>query len=408
MHMNVVIAAMSAPTHMNGVSRHAANLARALLRTRTISEIHFLAGAWQSDMYRSALGARDPRLFTHWIPLRDANVSRLLWYYRELPCIAAQLEAHIVHLTFPAPTGPVAYSCPVVLSLHDLYPFDIPCNFGRLKSAIARHTISQCVRRVDAIACVSRATQSEFRTRFPDLASKSHVIQNVVEFGVPAAISGNLEMLKGFTFILCVAQHRSNKNIPLAIRVFNELMGEGILSAEARMVVVGIPGPETGKIEEEIKRCRLGRKVLLLSGLSDAELRWCYEKCQFLLAPSSMEGFGIPIAEALLAGARVVCSDIQAFRELGGEACHYVPWTSDLVNAYVRVIRDAMSSAPLCGVFPFQLTSACIGEQYANLYRDLIYSPLKGFGAPPRSTPAVPMVRQNLLESKQLSENCHL
>lgn len=374
--MNVVIAAMSAPTHMNGVSRHAANLALALLSTKAISEVHFVAGAWQKEMYRSVLSSRDPRLHTHWITLREANVSRLFWYYRELPCIAAQLEADVVHLTFPAPMARSVYPCATVLSLHDLYPFDIPCNFGRLKSVVARHTISQCVRRVDGIACVSSVTQMEFARRFPTLVHKTQVIQNVVEFRVPASITGRLEMLKGRSFILCVAQHRSNKNIPLAIRVLERLLGERILPAESRLVVIGIPGPETRKIEEEMRIARLSRKVLLFSGLSDAEMRWCYENCLMLLAPSSMEGFGLPIAEAMLAGARVVCSDIPAFREVGGEACHYVPWTDDPVATYVRVIRDALGIAPSRSVSQLRFTAACIGERYTSLYSELACSPV--------------------------------
>lgn len=373
--MNVVIAAMSAPSHMNGVSRHAANLARALLYSKKISEIHFVAGAWQRDMYQSALSACDPRLHTHWIQLRDANVSRLSWYYRELPYIAAQLEADIVHLSFPAPMAKDAYPCATVLSLHDLYPFDIPHNFGRLKSAIARYTISQCVRRVDAIACVSSATQTQFARRFPTLTHKTQIIHNVVEFRVSASISGNLGTLKGRGFLLCVAQHRSNKNIPLAIKVFERLLDERILAAEARLVVIGISGPETRKIEEEMRLSRLSRKVILLSGLSDAEMRWCYENCIMLLAPSSVEGFGLPVAEAMLAGAQVICSDIPAFREVGGEACHYVPWTDDPVDTYVRTIRDALKPAPYRTAPPLQLTAASIGDRYASLYFNLACLP---------------------------------
>ena len=376
--MNVVIAAMSAPTQMNGVSRHGANLARALLSTKAISEVHFVAGAWQKEMFRSALGACDPRLHTHWIQLRDANVSRLAWYYRELPCIAAQLEADIVHLTFPAPTAIAAYPCATVLSLHDLYPFDVPCNFGMLRSALARQIVTKCVRHVDAIACVSCVTQTEFVARFPELGHKTRVIHNFAEFKAPAALTGNLEPLRGRPFVLCVAQHRSNKNIPLAIRVFARLLAEGILLPEARLVVVGMPGPETRRIEEEIGNARLGRKVLLFSGLSDAEVRWCYENCELLFTPSSVEGFGAPVVEALLAGARVVCSDIPAFREVGGEACHYVPWTHDPVDTYARAIGRALTAAPHRGVSPLRLNAACIGERYANLYSDLACSSAAG------------------------------
>ncbi len=380
--MNVVIAALSAPTNMNGVSRHAANLARALLSTTAISEVHFIAGKWQKEMYRDALGTCDPRLHKHWISLREANLSRLFWYYRELPCIATQLEADIVHLTFPSPTAASTYPCPCVLTLHDLYPFDIPGNFGTLKSAIARHTITQCINRVDAIACVSSVTRREFTERFPGLAYKARVIPNVVEFRVPALMTGSLKNLKGRSFILCVAQHRSNKNIPLVIRVFEQLLRERILPVEARLVIVGIPGPETYRIEQEMRSARLSHKVLLYSGFSDAELRWCYENCALLLAPSSTEGFGLPVAEALLAGARVVCSEIPAFCELGGEACHYVPSTNDPVAAYVRAIRDALTTTHSRRSSPLQLTAASVGERYVHLYSDLACSSISRFDTP--------------------------
>jgi glycosyltransferase involved in cell wall biosynthesis len=388
--MNVAIAAMSAPTQMNGVSRHAANLVRALLSTTAISEVHFLAGAWQRKMFRNALCCADPRLHTHWIPLREANLSRLFWYYRELPCIAAQLETDVVHFTFPAPKAPAAFPCPTVLSLHDLYPFAIPRNFGMLKSLLARHTIAQCIRRVDAVACVSSTTRADFIRRFPAQAYKARVIHNIVEFRGPAMMTGNLQPLKSRRFILCVAQHRSNKNIPLAVSVFERLLTSRIFAAEARLVVVGIPGPETRKIEEMIRNARLSHKVLMFSGLSDAELRWCYQNCDLLLAPSSQEGFGLPVAEALLAGARVVCSDISAFRELGGESCRYVSWTGDPVTAYVSAVRDALAAVPARTPSLLHLSASSIGEQYAHLYSELAGSPAIGF----EQAGSIPRMRQ--------------
>ena len=42
--MNIMIAAVSAPLEMNGVSRHAANLAHALLECDSVSSLHFVAG----------------------------------------------------------------------------------------------------------------------------------------------------------------------------------------------------------------------------------------------------------------------------------------------------------------------------------------------------------------------------
>ena len=390
--MNVIVAALSAPVQMNGVSRHAANLARALLNTGSVASVHFLAGEWQKEMFRNALAGLDSRLHLHWIPLCDANLSRLLWYYRELPHIAEQLDGDVVHLTFPAPTPQAAYRCPTVLSLHDLYPFDIPGNFGMVKSAVARHILRQCLSRADAIACVSSSTRMELRRQFPRAARKSTVIPNVVEFRVSAAAGAVLEQLKCRQFILCVAQHRSNKNIPLAVQVFEQLLRERIMPVDSRLVVVGIPGPETQKIEQAIRRQSLCGRVLLYSGLTDAEVRWCYENCEILLAPSSMEGFGLPVAEGALAGCRVVCSDIAPFREVGGKTCRYVQGGSDPAGEYVEAIREVLATPRPCGGSLLGLSPAYVGRRYVKLYSGLACARLSEFDmlSQPESTTAPP------------------
>lgn len=377
--MNVVIAAMSAPFSMNGVSRHGVNLARALLTSSAITSIHFVAGEWQKEMYCGSLGTSDPRLHGHWVALPDTNLSRLLWYYRELPEIAEQLRADVVHLTFPAPIAPRAYSSPVVLTLHDLYPFDIPHNFGFLKSALARHTIRQCVQRVDAVSCVSAATHAQLAKYIKSHAAKSVVVPNIVEFRVSSAPGKLGEQLKGRPFVLCIAQHRANKRVPLAVQAFAALLKDGVLPVEARLLVVGIPGPETEKIHRAIREFKLGGKVLLLSGLSDAELRWSYENCAVLLAPSSIEGFGMPIAEGVLSGCRIVCADIPAFREIGEKYCHFIA-PNDGAAAYAQAIRVALASPRPPSARLSRHAPASVGAEYARLYEILARSPRAEIG----------------------------
>lgn len=385
--MKVVIAALSAPAQQNGVSRHAINLVRALLCEQNITAVHLLAGTWQNEMFRSALSHTDERLHTHWFSLRGVNLSRLLWYMRELPLIARQFEADVIHLTFPAPISSRAVSCPIVLSLHDLYPFKVPKNFGMMKSILARKTVEQCIRKADAIACVSKNTRDQLAGRFPVEARKAVVIPNVVESDMPSTAYGP-ELLQGRSFILCVAQHRRNKNVPLAIRVFEKAVRTGALSADSRLVVVGIHGPETVKIQSKIRELNLQNKVFLWRGISDGELRWCYENCALLLAPSTIEGFGFPIVEGILAGCRIVCSDIPAFREVGGDRCRFVPWSGDAVEEYTAAIREALEGPkPRPTMFP-HLSAAVVGRQYSELYLSLFCSRLPEFGIlqPPEST----------------------
>src|SRR5579871_3320685 len=241
--MKIVIAAVSAPTQLNGVSRHAANLVRGLLALPAAPEIHLLAGAWQTEMFAQAVACADPRLHIHPISIPHRNLARICWYYRGLPKIANRLAADVVHLSYTMPLDRRALATPAVVSLHDLYPFDIPQNFGPIKGAVNRQLMHQCLRNADAIACVSESTRQRLRGRFgPSLHRKAVTIPNSVE-PIAAAPVAPPQLSGEPPFLLCIAQHRVNKNIPLAVQIFAHLLRRRILRPDTRLLVIGIPGP---------------------------------------------------------------------------------------------------------------------------------------------------------------------
>jgi glycosyltransferase involved in cell wall biosynthesis len=137
---------------------------------------------------------------------------------------------------------------------------------------------------------------------------------------------------------------------------------------------VGIPGPETERIHRCIESEGLGQNVALLSGISEAELQWCYRSCEALLAPSLMEGFGLPVAEGLLAGCRIVCSDILPFRELGGEHCSYFALGENEEAAFGAAIRSALKQPRKRPVAMPQISGEVIAGEYMSLYQRLLES----------------------------------
>jgi glycosyltransferase involved in cell wall biosynthesis len=370
--MRIVIAALSAPEHLNGVSRHAANVVRGLLTRGEVSEVHMLVGAWQLNTYTDAIARQDPRLHIHPVTIRRETISRNIWYYSELPRVATQLKADIVHLAYPMPMSARDFRCPTVVTLHDLYPFDIPENFGILKSALNRSAARQCLRSADAIACVSESTRQRLEHWLGKrLADKAVTIANSVESASGHCMRGPQPLHRGQPFLLCIAQHRRNKNISLAIEVFERALRTGALAPETLLVVIGVKGPETKRIREMIAVANLERQVIMLSGIKDVELQWCYRNCELLLAPSSIEGFGLPVVEALLAGCRVVCSDIPAFREVGMDACHYVSLGPGEVEAFTQALSVVRSSAPILPVSMPWLSAGATAEKYLALYQHL-------------------------------------
>ena len=71
-------------------------------------------------------------------------------------------------------------------------------------------------------------------------------------------------------------------------------------------------------------RAALGAdRVIELGFVSDDELRWLYQNAGALFMPSTFEGYGLPVAEAMVAGCPVVCSDVCSLPEVGGDAPSY-------------------------------------------------------------------------------------
>jgi glycosyltransferase involved in cell wall biosynthesis len=101
-----------------------------------------------------------------------------------------------------------------------------------------------------------------------------------------------------------------------------------------------------------------------------------------LLAPSLKKGFEIHVAQALIAGCQIICSDIPAFRELGGNRCVYIPLNDMAEHAFADAICAGIRQHPCEPVTLPQLSAPIIAEQYLQLYRSLLY-PASAFDTSP-------------------------
>jgi len=386
--MRIEIALPSSSAQLSGVPRHAINLARCLLRRPEVTEVHLVVAPWQVEFVKDAASCADAKLHLHAAPIGNSASSRNLWCYAQLPKHAARLKADIVHLAYPVPVRKGAFHCPVVVTLHDLYPYDVPENFGFPKVLFNRAVLRQCLRRVDAIACVSQSTLTRLEQLNPLLARKASVIYNSAEPFTGSAAKAPPQW-RGLPFLLCVAQHRRNKNILLVLEVFQRLLQAQQIASHTQLFIVGIQGPETSTIERFISASGLSRSVVLLNGISDAQLHWCYLNCGLVVVASTLEGFGLPVAEALLAGCYVVCSDIPAFREVGGAHCKYISLGPQQVESFASAVRAALEMHKRQPIALPQLSPDLVAEEYMKLYRNLLPASAANIGSNQAAFPSI-------------------
>jgi alpha-1,2-rhamnosyltransferase len=71
------------------------------------------------------------------------------------------------------------------------------------------------------------------------------------------------------------------------------------------------------------KHPRFGRQLFHFTDLSDTEVDYCYRHADGAILASIIEGFGLPLVEALSRRLPTLASDIPVLREVGGEFAAY-------------------------------------------------------------------------------------
>jgi alpha-1,3-rhamnosyl/mannosyltransferase len=119
------------------------------------------------------------------------------------------------------------------------------------------------------------------------------------------------------------------------------------LQAAHPLVVVGPSGWQTGETLRALHL--LGDRARLLGYVSDADLAALYRRCGVFCYPSLGEGFGLPVLEAMAAGAAVVTSNVSSLPEVGGDAVEYADPLdiNSIAAALRRVLEDPGHRAEL-------------------------------------------------------------
>lgn len=216
-----------------------------------------------------------------------------------------------------------------IVTLHDMIPEDYPQYF---KDHNPHFQKERFLRDADVIVCVSNYTLGRLQHYYPDLVHKARVIEPGVT--IPLRKTEGIE----YEFkILYVGRRGKYKDFTTLLRSLPLVLED---NPNLQVVAVGndqFSASESALISELGLVSRVTQKEL-----SDQELKEAYETCLAVVVTSHVEGFGLPVIEAMAHGALVIATDIPVFNEIaGGAFLSFAPGDfAELTSVLQSVLAD--------------------------------------------------------------------
>ena len=183
-------------------------------------------------------------------------------------------------------------------------------------------TLTRVVVRRTTIVTPSHASANEIRRNYGVVVDGGVVPWGVdPSFARPASPIGEVNgVMLPKHYYLHVGARRPHKNVETLVRALPHM------PATENLVLVGSaderwPDP----LPKLIRSCGVTGRVIRLSGVSESDLLRVYAGAKAFLYPSLVEGFGLPLLEAMAARLPVVASNIPVFREVAGDAALFAP-----------------------------------------------------------------------------------
>ena len=126
------------------------------------------------------------------------------------------------------------------------------------------------------------------------------------------------------SYFVFIGTIEPRKNLAFLLSLWRRLV-EQRGAAAPHLVIIGQRGWECESVIDLLERCApLQGFVHELGHISDPELATWLHHARALLYPSFVEGFGLPLVEAMRAGVPAIVSDLSVFRELAGDIPQYL------------------------------------------------------------------------------------
>lgn len=243
-----------------------------------------------------------------------------------------------------------------------------------------RTVVPPVARRADRLIAISRSGAE-------DIARYVHVPLERIDVvplgpGVEARVAPTAEVelrerlgLGGGPIVLAVSAKKSHKNLARLVEAMRIVTRR---EPSATLVLPGRPTTHEDELRALAERLGLSENIVFPPYVEDRDLEGLYTSASCFVLPSLVEGFGLPILEAMRRGVPVACSNVSAMPEVAGEAARYFdPQDAEQIAAAVlELLKDGALAARLvtagyarAETFSWARTAELTLESYARAWQ---------------------------------------
>lgn len=318
--------AIRAVRNATGLGNYSRGILRALHRAQPRLDLRLYSPLPPRAKYSDLPGELNADLQ---LPPYDTTnpVSRTLWRTFRLGRAAARDRVQLYHgLSHEIPRDLPGTGIPSVLTVHDLIFEKHPRFFPLFDRLSYRWRYRWSARHADAIVAVSDQTRNDLIELYHVDPARITVIPPVCDpaFAVQATTAEHAAIRSRYSlpehYVLSVGTLEARKNHAILVEAIRQLDPATV----PMLVLVGRDGGSLADLNRLISRLELDGRVRILNDVTTAHLPALMQGATLFLYPSLVEGFGMPVAEALSAGTPVIAARGGSLADAGGPASRYV------------------------------------------------------------------------------------